>query len=170
MNPTSTLQPVRHRLKRLKADFQHIFPGLIKIVRDPKTGTIKFSFMETKMSSLVKHRVALGERLAKYHLPVHDPDTVFRFGTWRYKTDRVRYTNPESQKKRVYYVLTFFFDPYEGEKVTCNFIPTWQKAVVYKTDAEIEQELRKVLASHTLLKSLGINPVRSKKTSCQPTS
>jgi len=116
--------------------------------------------METKVSSIIKHRVLLGQRLAVHDLPVHDPERIFKIGTWRYKADRVQYSNPDSQKKRVYYVLTFFFDPSpDCAKITCNFVPQWRRAIVHKSQGEINNEIRKVF-SNSLLKHIGITTTR----------
>ena len=152
----------RQSLKRLRLDLASLFPGLVKATLDPSAGTLKLSFIETKLTSVVKHRCLIGELLTKHGLPVHNPDTCFRLGTWRLRTDRARYINPDSQRKRVYYVLTLTLDPQPGDKVTCNFKPLWSRTSEPRSQAEIDAELRRVFSSKAILKTLGI-PLTKKK-------
>jgi hypothetical protein len=141
----------RGKLKMFREDMSHLFPGLVKIVYVPKKGMIKLSFAETKSLPILKHRGTISDRLAKYGILILRPETNFKLGTWRYKADKARYSNPKDRKVRVYYVLTLFFEPGDGESILCNFTPSWNRKIVHKSIAEIEEDLRKVFGNATTL-------------------
>jgi hypothetical protein len=165
----STTTGTRGKLKMFREDMSHLFPGLVKIVRDPRKGTIKISMAETKAIAILKHRETIASRLAKYGMPVIEPATNFKLGTWRYKADKARYANPKDKKVRVYYVLTLFFEPEPGETILCNFTPSWNRKIVHKSITEIEADLRKVFGNATTLaKVAGIKTTSRRNPVDQP--
>lgn len=144
----------RLRLRRARNDIAHVFPGLIKIVWDRHTGSVKSSFAATKLAAVIKHRVLYASALSKHGIETLDPDTNFQLGTWR-----VSVGVPKGHRKKLYHVLTLWTAPQDVEprSVRVDFTPTWKKKILHKTDSEIDKEIGEFLTNRkALIKSLGI--------------
>jgi len=148
----------RLRLRRARNDIAHVFPGLIKIVWDRHTGSVKSSFAATKLAAVIKHRVLYASALSKHGIETLDPDTNFQLGTWR-----VSVGVPKGHRKKLYHVLTLWTAPQDVEprSIRVDFTPTWEKKILHKTDSEIDREIGEFLTNRkALIKSLGIKTTK----------
>jgi hypothetical protein len=142
----------RLQLRKARQAISHIFPGLIKIVIDWHAGTIKSSFEGASIHKILKHRELYASVLGKFGFAAVNPDTEFKLGTWRVKTD--------GPKKKFYHVLTLFTQTRpeaKPAKIRVDFVPTWARKFVPKTEAEIDRELNEILTNReSLIKRLKI--------------
>jgi hypothetical protein len=137
----------RQEIRRARQDISHVFPGIVRIVYSPAAGTLKTSFSETKLHSILKHRELYAKTLARHGIEVN-PEK-FTVGTWRYDAG--------SGKKNLYHVLTFEVATAEERGILCTFKPIWKRVVRPKTDEEIDRELNALLSNReALIKRLGI--------------
>lgn len=146
----------RMNLRKARQAISHIFPGLIKIVYDRATGTIKSSFEGTTMQKVVKHRELYAEALNKFGFTVNNAGTDFKLGTWRVKTD--------GPKRKYYHVLTLYTpqDKWaKPSKLRVDFTPQWARKIQPKTDAEIDREISAILTNRdSLIKQLKIKTTK----------
>ena len=142
----------RLQLRKARQAISHIFPGLLKIVIDWHSGTIKSSFEGASIHKILKHRELYASVLGKFGFAAVNPDTEFKLGTWRVKTD--------GPKKKFYHVLTLFTQTRpeaKPAKIRVDFVPTWARKFVPKTEAEIDRELNEILTNReSLIKRLKI--------------
>jgi hypothetical protein len=142
----------RLQLRKARQAISHIFPGLIKIVIDWHAGTIKSSFEGASIHKILKHRELYAGVLGKFGFAAVNPDTEFKLGTWRVKTD--------GPKKKFYHVLTLFTQTRpeaKPAKIRVDFVPTWARKILPKTEAEIDRELNEILTNReSLIKRLKI--------------
>lgn len=140
---------LRQAVKRSRLDISHVFPGIVRIAVDPKEGTIKTSFENTKLHAILKHRELYIRVLRKHGFAVDDSEGAFNLGTWRYDAGE--------NKKNLFHVLTLQIPKADGRRVLCTFKPVWRRVVRPKTDAEIDRELNALLSNReALIKRLGI--------------
>ena len=148
----------RLQLRRARQDIAHVFQGLVKIVWDRHTGSLKCSFTATKIAAVTKHRELLATVLKKHGIETLDAATNFQLATWR-----VSAGVPKGQRKKLYHVLTLWTEPrdIEPRNVRVDFTPTWARKILHKTDSEIDQELCDFLTNRkALIKSLGIKTTK----------
>jgi hypothetical protein len=148
-SPTQNLPSLRKRLKLARSGISYLFPGIVRIVYDPGAGTLKTSFAETKLSSVIKYRQLYAKTLAKHGFNI-DSDTLdYSVGTWRVG---------KGATKKLYHVLTFVLPVAEGRRILCSFVPLWKRVIRQKTDEEIDRELNAILTNrNSLIKKLGIS-------------
>lgn len=146
----------RMNLRKARQSISHIFPGLIKIVYDQATGTVKSSFEGTTLQKVIKHRELYAHTLSKFGFPIISPDLDFKLGTWRVKTD--------GPKRKYYHVLTLYTaqDKWaKPSKLRVDFTPQWARKIQPKTDAEIDRELGDILTNReSLIKRLKIKTTK----------
>jgi len=144
--PATTL---RKRLKLTRAGISYLFPGIVRIVYDPGAGTLKTSFAETKLSSVIKYRQLYAKTLARNGFDIDSDSLDYSVGTWRVG---------KGATKKLYHVLTFGVPVAEGRRVLCSFVPLWKRVIRQKTDEEIDRELNALLTNRqALIKRLGIS-------------
>jgi len=140
---------LRQAVKRSRLDISHVFPGIVRIAVDPKEGTLKTSFENTKLHAILKHRELYVRVLRKHGFAVDDSEGAFKLGTWRYDAGE--------SKKNLFHVLTLYIPKADVRRVLCTFKPVWRRVVRPKTDAEIDRELNELLSNReALIKRLGI--------------
>jgi hypothetical protein len=148
----------RLRLRNARQAISHVFPGLIKIVLDKSAGTIKTSFEGCSVPKVIKHRELYARALRKFGFDTINPETDFKLGTWRVKTD--------GPKKKFYHVLTFYTQPTpkaNPSTIRVDFTPTWARKIQPKTDEEIDRELSELLSNRdSLIKRLKIKTTTRK--------
>lgn len=144
---------LRQAVRRSRLDISHIFPGIVRIAVDPKDGTIKTSFENTKLHAILKHRELYLRVLAKHGFAVDSGDQAFKLGTWRYDAG--------ADKKNLFHVLTLQIPKSDGRRVLCTFKPIWRRVIRPKSDEEIDRELNALLSNReALIKRLGIKTTK----------
>ena len=147
-NPTQN-PSIRKRIKQVRGCISHVFPGIVRIVYDPGSGTLKTSFAETKLSIIVKHRALYAKILERHGFPIDSNTLDYSIGTWKVG---------KGSLKKLFHVLTFTLPIFEGRRVLCTFIPLWKRVIRLKTDEEIDKEFNLLLSNRkALIKRLGIN-------------
>jgi len=149
--PNTPTPSARKALRLARQDIAHVFPGIVRILLNPKDGTIKTSFTDTKIFAILKHRALWVRILTKRGLGIDPGDNAFSIGTWRY-------ADGKGGKKKLYHVLTLHVPKTDARGVLCTFKPLWQRAIRQKTDEEIDRELNALLSNRkALIKRLGLS-------------
>jgi hypothetical protein len=148
----------RLQLRNARQAVAHILPGLIKIVVNYTTGTIKTSFEGCSIHKILKHRELYASTLTKFGFPVTGADTDFKMGTWRVKD--------EGPKKKHYHVLTLNTPRNPEAKpssLRVDFTATWARKLQPKTEEEIDKEISEIFINReSLIKRLRIKTTTRK--------